>query len=95
MIVADGKVIEQSKPVMDEAPFWRSRQRLAVRVVKKNSTPFLFPQWLVEAFKEFDLEARLVPDFIDVEHSHDRLPQPLRPFLSCLRGFHSYHARKS
>ena len=47
---------------------------------------------LVNVFREFGLEARVVPNLVDVTQFSFRERRPLRPNLICTRGFHPYYS---
>jgi len=48
-------------------------------------------EYLVEVFREFRLEAQVVPNIVDVSQFSFRERRPLRPYLICTRGFHRYY----
>lgn len=47
--------------------------------------------YLVDVFREFGLEARAVPNIIDLSQFSFRQRRALRPNLVCTRGFHAYY----
>jgi L-malate glycosyltransferase len=47
--------------------------------------------YLVEVFREFGLNAQVVPNMVDVSQFYYRPRIPLRPHLVCTRGFHPYY----
>lgn len=47
--------------------------------------------YLREVFREFGLEAEVVPNLIDASQFSFRLRRPFRPNLVCTRGFHPYY----
>jgi L-malate glycosyltransferase len=47
--------------------------------------------YLVDVFREFQLQAQVVPNIVDTSQFSFRLRQPLRPQLVCTRGFHPYY----
>ena len=47
--------------------------------------------YLVEVFREFGLDARVVPNVVDISQFSYRPRVPLRPNLVCTRGFHPYY----
>lgn len=47
--------------------------------------------YLVDVFREFGLEAKVVPNIIDLSQFSFRLRSPVRPRLVCTRGFHPYY----
>ena len=48
-------------------------------------------RYLADVFREFGLEAKVVPNIIDSAQFSFRLRRPLRPKLVCTRGFHPYY----
>jgi glycosyltransferase involved in cell wall biosynthesis len=48
--------------------------------------------YLVDVFKEFKLQAEVVPNVVDISQFVFRLRDPLRPRLVCTRGFHPYYS---
>ncbi|MBV9340114.1 MAG: glycosyltransferase [Acidobacteria bacterium] len=48
--------------------------------------------YLGDVFRRFGLEAKVVPNIVDVSQFTFRLRRPLRPHLVCTRGFHPYYA---
>jgi glycosyltransferase involved in cell wall biosynthesis len=47
--------------------------------------------YLVDVFREFGLNAQVVPNIIDLSQFKYRPRRPLRPHLVCTRGFHPYY----
>jgi glycosyltransferase involved in cell wall biosynthesis len=47
--------------------------------------------YLVEVFREFGLNAQVVPNMVDISQFYYRPRVPLRPHLVCTRGFHPYY----
>jgi glycosyltransferase involved in cell wall biosynthesis len=47
--------------------------------------------YLLEVFREFGLNARVVPNMVDISQFPYRPRAPLRPHLICTRGFHPYY----
>jgi glycosyltransferase involved in cell wall biosynthesis len=67
------------------------RSRIARRVLR-NADALVVPSgYLVDVFREFGLEAQIVPNVIDLSQFQYRERQPLRPHLVCTRGFHPYY----
>ncbi len=48
--------------------------------------------YLVEVFREFELNAVVVPNVVDLSQFHYRERNPLRPHLVCTRGFSAYYS---
>lgn len=48
--------------------------------------------YLVEVFGEFDLDAVVVPNLVDLSQFRYRERNPLRPHLVCTRGFSGYYS---
>jgi len=62
------------------------------RTVLASADELVVPSgFLVEVFREFGLEARAIPNVIDLSQFSYRLRSPLRPHLLCTRGFHRYY----
>jgi glycosyltransferase involved in cell wall biosynthesis len=47
--------------------------------------------YLVDVFREFGLNAQIVPNIIDLSQFQFRARRPVRPHLVCTRGFHPYY----
>jgi glycosyltransferase involved in cell wall biosynthesis len=47
--------------------------------------------YLANVFREFGLQARVVPNIVDLKQFSFRERKPLRPRLVCTRGFHPYY----
>jgi len=47
--------------------------------------------YLRDVFREFGLDAKVVPNIIDLSQFSFRLRRPFRPRLVCTRGFHPYY----
>jgi glycosyltransferase involved in cell wall biosynthesis len=47
--------------------------------------------YLVDVFREFELEASVIPNIIDLSQFRYRQRKPLRPHLICTRGFFEYY----
>jgi glycosyltransferase involved in cell wall biosynthesis len=67
------------------------RSWIARRVLRGTDGLVVPSGYLVEVFREFDLEGEVVPNIIDLSQFHYRVRRPLRPHLICTRGFHSYY----
>ena len=48
--------------------------------------------YLVDVFREFGLQATVVPNIVDLSQFRYRERKPLRPHLVCTRGFHEYYS---
>ena len=67
------------------------RSRIARRTLHGADRLVVPSGYLVEVFREFGLEAQIVPNIIDLSQFHYRVRRPLRPHLVCTRGFHPYY----
>jgi L-malate glycosyltransferase len=70
-----------------EAPDHLQRSAIArqtIRQVDKNIVPSRF---LVDVFREFDIEASIIPNIVDLERFRFRERDPLRPRLVSTRNF--------
>ena len=47
--------------------------------------------YLVDVFEEFGLNAKVIPNIVDLSQFRFRSRAPLRPHLVCTRGFHPYY----
>ncbi len=62
------------------------------RHVLSNANMLVVPSgYLVDVFREFGLQAQVVPNIIDLPQFRYRRRIPLRPHLICTRGFHLYY----
>jgi glycosyltransferase involved in cell wall biosynthesis len=68
-----------------------SRFRSAGFVLKRTEGLVVPSGYLVDVFREFRLEAKSVPNLVDLSQFHFRARSPLRPHLICTRGFHPYY----
>ncbi|MGA8273665.1 MAG: glycosyltransferase [Candidatus Sulfotelmatobacter sp.] len=48
--------------------------------------------YLASVFREFKLDAEVVPNVVDLAQFQFRVRNPLRPHLICTRGFHPYYS---
>jgi L-malate glycosyltransferase len=48
--------------------------------------------YLVDVFREFNLQASAVPNIVDLSQFHFRERIPIRPHLVCTRGFSTYYS---
>jgi L-malate glycosyltransferase len=67
------------------------RFRSAVPLLHRMGTLVVPSGYLVDVFREFGLNAEVVPNVVDLSQFSFRLRQPLRPHLICTRGFHPYY----
>lgn len=67
------------------------RFRTARPVLAKADRLVVPSGYLVDVFKEFGLDAEIVPNIIDLDQFTFRERNPLRPHLVCTRGFHPYY----
>jgi glycosyltransferase involved in cell wall biosynthesis len=64
----------------------------SARPVLKGADRLVVPsEYLVDVFREFGLQAQVVPNIVDLEQFTFRVRKPLRPHLICTRGFHPYY----
>jgi glycosyltransferase involved in cell wall biosynthesis len=68
-----------------------TRSSIARSVLKKAELLVVPSGFLVNVMREFDLEAQIVPNIVDLSQFSFRLRSPLRPHLLCTRGFHPYY----
>jgi glycosyltransferase involved in cell wall biosynthesis len=67
------------------------RSRIARRVLQRADRLVVPSGYLETVFREFGLEARAVPNIVDLSQFHYRRRAPLRPHLVSTRGFHPYY----
>ena len=68
------------------------RRFRGVRSVLEDADQLVVPSgYLVDVFREFGLQARVVANVVDVTRFRFRERKPLRPRLVCTRGFHPYY----
>jgi len=64
----------------------------SVRPVLEDADRLVVPsRYLVDVFREFRLQAQVVPNIVDLTQFRFRERKPLRPHLVCTRGFHPYY----
>ena len=68
------------------------RSRLAVALLRHTDALVVPSAFLVSVFREFGLDARAVPNIVDLTQFRYRIRHPLRPRLVCTRGFHPYYS---
>lgn len=68
------------------------RRSSIARNVLKGTDRLVVPSGhLVEVFREFGLQARAIPNIVDLSQFSYRVRRPLSPHLVCTRGFHPYY----
>jgi glycosyltransferase involved in cell wall biosynthesis len=68
------------------------RFRTARPLLAKADMLVVPSEYLVDVFREFNLQAKVVPNVVDLTQFSFRLRKPLRPHLVCTRGFHAYYS---
>jgi glycosyltransferase involved in cell wall biosynthesis len=68
------------------------RFRTAVSVLKRVDLLVVPSRYLVDVFHEFGLNAKAVPNIVDISQFSFRVRNPMRPYLVCTRGFHRYYS---
>jgi L-malate glycosyltransferase len=68
------------------------RFRSARPILRKADRLVVPSGYLVDVFHEFGLEAKVVPNIVDLSQFSFRIRKPLRPHLVCTRGFHTYYS---
>ncbi len=68
------------------------RFRSARPILRKAGQLVVPSGYLVDVFREFRLEAKVVPNIVDLSQFSFRIRNPLRPHLVCTRGFHTYYS---
>jgi glycosyltransferase involved in cell wall biosynthesis len=69
-----------------------SRWRTALPILRRADRIIVPSQYLADVFREFGLEAEVVPNVVDTNQFRFRHRGPLRPFLVCTRGFGAYYS---
>jgi glycosyltransferase involved in cell wall biosynthesis len=68
------------------------RRFRGVRPVLEDADRLVVPsRYLASVFREFGLQAQVVPNIVDLRQFGFRERKPLRPRLVCTRGFHRYY----
>src|SRR5437899_4357409 len=68
------------------------RRFRTARPVLAGASGLVVPsRYLVDVFREFGLEASMVPNIVDLTQFSFRERNPVRPHLVCTRGFHPYY----
>jgi L-malate glycosyltransferase len=68
------------------------RSRIAVRILQLVDLLVVPSGYLVDVFREFGLNAKIVPNIVDMSQFSFRDRKHLRPHLVCTRGFHRYYS---
>ncbi len=68
------------------------RSRTAKEILRRTDRLIVPSRYLVDVFGEFGLDAKAVPNIVDLEQFSFRVREPLRPRLICTRGFHPYYS---
>src|SRR5215472_4604955 len=68
-----------------------SRFRSARPILARADLLVVPSGYLRDVFREFGLDAKVVPNIIDLSQFSFRLRRPFRPRLVCTRGFHPYY----
>jgi glycosyltransferase involved in cell wall biosynthesis len=68
------------------------QKSIIARHVLRETDGIVVPSgYLVDVLREFELNAQIVPNIVDLSQFRYRPRRPLRPHLICTRGFHSYY----
>ncbi|MGH9444199.1 MAG: glycosyltransferase [Terriglobia bacterium] len=68
-----------------------SRWRTALPILRRADCLVVPSMYLAGVFREFDLNAEVAPNFIDLNQFRYRRRNPVRPRLICSRGFGAYY----
>lgn len=68
------------------------RWRTAVPILRRADRLVVPSAYLADVFREFGLQAEVVPNTVDLHQFTFRPRQPLHPNLICTRGFHPYYS---
>jgi L-malate glycosyltransferase len=69
------------------------RRFRTARPVLQRADRLVVPSgYLIDVFREFGLQAQVVPNIVDLSQFSFRERRPLRPHLVCTRGFHPYYS---
>ena len=64
----------------------------SARPVLEDADRLVVPsRYLADVFREFRLQAQVLPNIVDLTQFRFRERKPLRPHLVCTRGFHPYY----
>jgi glycosyltransferase involved in cell wall biosynthesis len=67
------------------------RWRSALPVLRRTDRLVVPSGYLVDVFREFGLEAFVVPNIVDLDQFRYHERRPVRPLLVCTRGFEPYY----
>jgi glycosyltransferase involved in cell wall biosynthesis len=70
-----------------EAPDHLNRSAIARHTIARVDANIVPSQFLLDVFREFGIEARVIPNIVDLERFRFRERQPLRPRLVSTRNF--------
>ncbi len=68
------------------------RSRIAVTILRRTDQLVVPSRYLVDVFRNFGLDAQVVPNVVDLDRLRFRLRKPLNPRLMCPRGFEPYYS---
>ncbi len=68
------------------------RSRVAARILRLVDLLVVPSGYLVDVFREFRLDAKIVPNIVDTSQFSFRNRKHFRPYLVCTRGFHRYYS---
>lgn len=68
------------------------RSRVALRILQLVDLLAVPSGHLVDVFREFGLDAKIVPNIVDTSQFSFRNRKHFRPYLVCTRGFHRYYS---
>ena len=66
--------------------------RTALPILRRADGLLVPSAYLADVFREFGLQAGVVPNAVDLDQFTYRLRKPLKPSLLCPRGFHPYYS---
>ena len=69
-----------------------TRFRIALSILRRADGLVVPSDYLVSVFRDFGLDAQVVPNIVDLSQFFYRTRQPLRPVLICTRGFGAYYS---
>lgn len=67
------------------------KSRLARRILRKADAVAVPSGYLVDVFREFGIDARAVPNIVNLDQFRFRRRERFEPTFICSRGFHSYY----
>jgi glycosyltransferase involved in cell wall biosynthesis len=74
-----------------EAPDHLKHWRTALPVLRRADQLVVPSGYLADVFRGYGLQARIVPNFVDLSQFSYRPRQPLKPNLVCTRAFEAYY----